>query len=524
MQVLPRKQAAGGGCVMYLAAGIFIAAGFAMFIYLTVLPVGEWIVARGWPAVPCTIERSEVARHDTTDGTTYRIDITYGYTWDGVEYQGDRYDLLALPSPVRAGKEAVVSRYPVGSRQECYVNPDDPAESVLNVAFSSTYLLGCLGLLFVVPVLGILYLGSRKRRERSLSRGGAHGMAVTQATPAERGRVELKGGNNSRVGFAVLVVMALIWNGILWGMLYDRGFAGLDWFTALFMTPFALVGIALIAGAVYFFLALFNPKPDLTLEPGQVPLGETAILGWFLRGNASRIARLTITLCGEEKVTYRRGTKRLTKTQGFKRMVLVETDVPGEMQRGEVKFDMPEFTAPSFDSPHNNIVWSMKVHGDIRRWPDVNETFVFPVLPLPRERAAAPEPAVFDPIDSEVPPGLMLQLNQDPASLVPGQVIDGVAGWRLDEAKRPVLRLMWYTSGRGTQSMVIVEQLDLPDERPACRGAFRFTVPEFPYSFKGSLITVHWAIEMLVNGGQQAERVNLVVSPWVEQVRLEAAE
>lgn len=120
---------------------------------------------------------------------------------------------------------------------------------------------------------------------------------------------------------------------------------------------------------------------------------------------------------------------------------------------------------------------------------------------------------------------LSLALNQDPTTLVPGQVIDGTLGWKRDEPPRKaMLRLFWYTEGRGTQDVGIVEEIALPKDRKILSGTFRFQLPEAPYSFQGKLITLKWAIELVVNKGKEVERLDLVVSPWVEQVALGTAE
>lgn len=116
---------------------------------------------------------------------------------------------------------------------------------------------------------------------------------------------------------------------------------------------------------------------------------------------------------------------------------------------------------------------------------------------------------------------MTVQLNLDPTTLVPGQVVEGTAGWDLDDAPdQAVLRLFWYTEGRGTTDVGVVEDLQLPAGKTSCRGSFRFTIPELPFSFSGQLVSVKWAIELLLNGGKMAERLDLVVSPWVEQVKL----
>ena len=120
---------------------------------------------------------------------------------------------------------------------------------------------------------------------------------------------------------------------------------------------------------------------------------------------------------------------------------------------------------------------------------------------------------------------LTLRINQDPNTLVPGQVIDGVAGWRLDDApKDALLRLFWFTEGKGTCDVGVVEELTLPHHLAELSGTFRFTIPAAPYSFCGQLITLKWAIELLVDKGDLVERLDLIVSPWVEQVSLKKVE
>ena len=120
---------------------------------------------------------------------------------------------------------------------------------------------------------------------------------------------------------------------------------------------------------------------------------------------------------------------------------------------------------------------------------------------------------------------LTLRINQDPNTLVPGQVIDGVAGWRLDDAPRDaIIRLFWFTEGKGTCDVGVVEELSLPHHLAELSGTFRFTIPAAPYSFCGQLITLKWAIELLVDKGDLVERLDLIASPWVEQVSLKKVE
>lgn len=397
-----RGTGAGHGCVVRVMGLVFMLIGSGVAIGLSGLPLYNWYGAQDWPAVPCTVVSSEVRTHSSSDGTTYSIAIHYAYTWEGRQYESDQYNFFGGSSSGYNSKQAVVDAYPAGATRECFVNPENPGEAVLARGFSFTYLIGSFGLIFVLVGAFMLFGRLGSPRERGISSSGMRPAgAVSEAIPApalDAGRITLKGGNNSLIGFVFLLIFAVIWNGItyiaLWNTL-GQGDGGFDMVATLFLIPFVLIGLALLGGVLYFFLTLFNPRPDLTLSPGYLPLGGTAMIGWAFRGNASRICKLTITLQGQEAATYRRGTSSTTDRSIFEKIVIVETEVAAEIRQGEVAVTVPEFTAPTFNAPNNKIQWQVKVHGDIRRWPDVNEEFELVVSPLPADPALRPVPAEF---------------------------------------------------------------------------------------------------------------------------------
>ncbi len=103
----------------------------------------------------------------------------------------------------------------------------------------------------------------------------------------------------------------------------------------------------------------------------------------------------------------------------------------------------------------------------------------------------------------------------------PGEEVSGAVGWTVDkEPKSAEVRLFWYTAGKGTRDVGIVaaQRLEAPksnDER-----SFAFTLPEAPYSFSGTLISLIWAIELVVDPGGLSERVEITVSPTGEEIVL----
>jgi hypothetical protein len=118
---------------------------------------------------------------------------------------------------------------------------------------------------------------------------------------------------------------------------------------------------------------------------------------------------------------------------------------------------------------------------------------------------------------------LRLKTEGAKTAFQPGETLAGTADWKLDAPAQPddvvELRLLWFTSGRGTPDAGLVETA--PFEAPAeeDRRDFRFRLPEGPYSFVGKLITLEWALEAVI-AGNVLGRLEITVSPTGEPVRL----
>lgn len=180
-------------------------------------------------------------------------------------------------------------------------------------------------------------------------------------------------------------LFALFWNGMSWGMLWfgamNRG-RHITLCPTIFLSVFCLIGLLLIGLAIHSLLALANPAPTLTLSDGAIALGASVTLQWKFTGRFDRIAKLRIALQAEERATYTRGTTTVTDTHLFYNQELLNTVKPVEIAAGKVTIAVPADSMHSFDAANNKIIWRIRVHGDIPRWPDVKEDFVIPVLPM----------------------------------------------------------------------------------------------------------------------------------------------
>lgn len=378
-----------GGCMIVGFFLVFAAAGTAMAYWLSWKPWSGLVAARSWTSVPCTILTSEVETSSSSDGDTYRIAITYEYEYAGVGYEGDRYNFSFGSSSGYEGKAKVVAQYPPDSQAECFVDPDDPSQSVINRS-PGLYLLWTL---FPLPFLAVGYGGilgmlffrgdSREKRKAAGARGRSPRHEPEPAHAA--GQLVLEPKLTPLGKLVGTTLIALFWNGIVGVFLFFMIQAWRDGdrevgCALLFLVPFVLIGIALIVGIFYQLLALANPRPHLVLETSRVEPGRPCSMSFHFTGSVSRLREVTIEVEGRESATYRRGTSSVTDHETFYKEVLLKTQGPGGHRR-TMTLTLPERTMPTFEADHNKIEWRITIHGDIPRWPDVSEEFPITVYP-----------------------------------------------------------------------------------------------------------------------------------------------
>lgn len=114
-----------------------------------------------------------------------------------------------------------------------------------------------------------------------------------------------------------------------------------------------------------------------------------------------------------------------------------------------------------------------------------------------------------------------LALGDGRNAAVPGEELEGTATWRLAEApERLEVRLFWYTVGKGTQDVGLVDTWPIEPPTPEGEQAFHFRLPAGPYSFSGKLISLVWALELVAEPAGESTRVEIVVAPDAIEVLL----
>ena len=402
-----------GGCAtafMALFLGVFVVAGSATGFFMSARPLYQAFVARGWTPTACEVVSSRVEHSDDTA----RADIVYRYTVGGREYTSNRYHFMP-GSTNDSTVPAVVAQHAPGTKFECYVDPADPSNAVINRTPTWWYYIGFLffaGFAVFPGVIGLVVMRSRRRARTAAisahstassasSASGFSGSSGSAASAFSDSRFAPASGlmDGTSAGPTVLTptaspmgklvaitLVCLFWNGIvgIFTFMEYRMFVQGDafgWGMAAFLLLFQLVGLALLAAVPYQLLALANPRPIITLSRGTVPLGGSVPFTWELNGAAYRVSALRITLRGTESARYRRGTDTKTDTHEFFSETIVDATHAMNIPRGTGTIRIPAGSMHSFEADNNKVIWSLQVAGEIARWPNIDETFDIMVRP-----------------------------------------------------------------------------------------------------------------------------------------------
>ena len=389
------KNAKSGRRIMTGVFGLILLIGLGVGYPFFVRPLLKIAAAQSWASVPCEIVSSRVKTHSDSDGNTYRVDVVYRYTYQDRNYTANRYHFATGSSGGYERKAEVVRRLPAGTQAICFVDPADPSEAVLERSLTSDLWFGLIPFVFATFGAGGLIFTFRQNSSgadlsvfkpfSANARAGAGNWTPDHDKTA--GPQTLKPASSPKMKLLGLMFAVVFWNGIVSVFLFNLHsqwrHGMFSWFIAVFLTPFVLIGLGLIGAVFYQFMALFNPRPSLTISSGGLHPGKTIDVSWSLAGRASRLRRLQITLEGREEATYRRGTDTRIDKEIFARIQLVDTSDLTALQNGTARLHLPPGAMHSFKSANNKIVWTLTVQGDIPRWPDIKEEYSLNVEPNP---------------------------------------------------------------------------------------------------------------------------------------------
>ncbi len=371
---------APAGCLAAFFS-IFLLAGLGIMVPFFLLPMYQGWSASHWIETGCHIEYIEVRSHAGDDGSTYSVDVLFSYQIGGETYKSSRYSFFGGSDSDYSDKKAFVDAHPAGTETTCFVNPDEPLDAVLvRDNYGMAWFALIPGVFVLVGAAGLLWsLSMLRKRKVSKPDYGVSFPGVASLPDQSSGQLVLKASATPLTKLVTGVLIALFWNGITGIFVY---FVAKGWYEGqgegcltIFLVPFVLIGLLLLVNIPYQFLAMFNPRPELTLDSRRIAVGSTVGFSWRFQGAARRIRHLRITLEGTEKVSYRRGTNTYSDSHTFATISIVDLARPHPLESGQAAITLPEGTMHSFSASNNKVIWKLKLNGEIRAWPDVAEEF-----------------------------------------------------------------------------------------------------------------------------------------------------
>jgi hypothetical protein len=298
--------------------------------------------AKSWPQMPCTVILS-VFQKDRSDGNMiYRPDILYRYDLEGRSFVSSRVDFFqeGLAEP----HQELLEKFPAQSDAVCYVNPSNPAESVLAPAWSRRHLLfAAFGMFITGMGGGVLWLFF-----------WPHKLKQQQFTPATTETVLKPATNRWPLLFSAVFCIAM--NAAVGGQLFSSaqfrpGLKWIPWIVLLGMNAF------LLKIALPWLKPIFLRKAILRLPRNHLVRGGDTTISWELPKNTKSFE--LILIC----VEWRKDT------DGFKEPYN-ETIFSGKepVQEGHALLTLPE-TAPQSHWEKGHVIdWAFKVRLNSGTW------------------------------------------------------------------------------------------------------------------------------------------------------------
>jgi len=117
--------------------------------------------------------------------------------------------------------------------------------------------------------------------------------------------------------------------------------------------------------------------------------------------------------------------------------------------------------------------------------------------------------------------GLEILIHGGQTAFAPGDTLEGSIRWQVAGRVQGLrLQLLWYTSGKGTTDIGLIQCLEYPTQQSSGSEVFRFTLPDGPGSFSGQLISLRWALELVSEPSSESCRAEFVLSETGQEIIL----
>jgi hypothetical protein len=123
---------------------------WGLFVAALYRPFRQALRSPSWPTTVAVIRSSGVEAVGRVEG----VKVVYAYSFNGIDYEGDKLASLGVARFTLLGAMAVAKRYPVGGTVRVHLDPRDPRNSVIIPG------VGWRGYVLVVVVTAFCWTGA----------------------------------------------------------------------------------------------------------------------------------------------------------------------------------------------------------------------------------------------------------------------------------------------------------------------------------------------------------------------------
>ncbi|MBK8010361.1 MAG: DUF3592 domain-containing protein [Deltaproteobacteria bacterium] len=527
-----------------LFSGLFSLLIFGMTTTLCVValkPSAESLLARAWVPVSCRITRSAV--HVERGGNQEsRIknheqrssaDVHYQFRFiDSAMYSGRRYSFRLLERS-HSDVAAIIASLPVGTEHTCFVDPEDPLNSVMNRDLPLDSIMVGIVLLLAMIAMGLVvrYI-FREIHSRAQPNAWTPPHTptmspvptmlpapITPSTPPHRTvpssgvvATSLPPGEalseaaeyRSLKSFVGALFIAIVLHVAVTPSFASELIAGVVRWDLL---PFEAIAIAATLYSLFAFNDLLGPRVTLVLlEGGRPTPGERCRLRWRFDDASISGRSFEIALVGFEIAPPGDGDDPDCRRHAFFRETFFRSTRSPISSEGDAEFFIPVDGPPTFQAEGYGVKWVIELSGK-SKGRDIESTWELCVVP---KRGPVIRNCAHIHRSAEASIGTLtlalepLRVNDQPGTLV------GQASWRLNaDCDGLELRFFWYVSGKSDHVFRTIEVRPLTNIEPLGTYPFAVAIPESPPAMSGELFTLTWALELVVIGGRDAVRLDL---------------
>lgn len=116
---------------------------------------------------------------------------------------------------------------------------------------------------------------------------------------------------------------------------------------------------------------------------------------------------------------------------------------------------------------------------------------------------------------------LQIETRNKTSAFEPGAAVEVNLSWDLPEPPSSIeLRLVWNTEGKGDRDLKMAKKIQINEPAAADSQKVEMILPWGPYSFSGKLISLVWALELVVQPSLKSVRKIITIAPAGQEVQI----